>query len=131
MSIENEPEDVFSKTELGFLCDLSVPTNETYIDGVEVWRLYKGILFNKTKEFTRQQIDKKIISGILSKFTFSIFSNASIRTKLTAFSIPSHDDDEELRGFDNYFYLARHEQCYDYKSGLLESQFEATENFIL
>ena len=130
-SSENEEEAVFSSAELNFLSRLGVQTNESCIDGVDVWRTYKSILFNREKDFVGQQIDKKLMSGVLSKFTFSIFSNVSIRKKLVEFSIPTVDREEELRGFDNYVYLARHEDCYDYKKGLQENRFDASENFIL
>ncbi len=88
-------------------------------------------MFSKSKGFFEQQIDKKIISGVLRKFTFSIFENEKIKKALKSFSYPSSDEENELRGFDNYIYLAHHEQCYSYEKGLVESQFDASENFIL
>lgn len=130
-SSENGEEAVFSNTELQFLLDMGVETYKDCIDGEDVWRTYKLILFNRKNDFVGQQINKKIISGILSKFTFSTFSSVTLRNKLVEYSIPHSDRDEDLRGFENYVYLARHDECYDYNKGLLESKFDASENLIL
>ncbi len=131
LSSEGDQEAIFSKQELIFLSKLGVNVDYEFINGIEVWRAYKSMYNNKKEDFTEQQIDKKIMAGILSKFTFSIFASHAIKLKLKAFSIPSDDKEENLRGFDNYIYLAHHEKCYDYKKGLIEAQFEASENYIL
>lgn len=131
LSEDNEPEDVFSKSELDFLFKVGVNLSSDSIDGYEIWKIYKSILKNKTEDFIDKQIDKKIINGILSKFTFSIFSNNKIKQVLNSFGFPSTDDENELRGFDNYVFLAHYEKCYEYEKGLIEKQFDATENFIL
>ena len=131
LSSENGQENIFSNIELAFLSRFGIGTQESFIEGTQVWRVYKLILINKSKGFIEQQIDKKIISGILNKFTFSIFANSKIKLALESFSYPANDDENELHGFDNYIYLAHHEKCYTYEKGLVESQFDASENFIL
>lgn len=132
LSKDGKLEDIFKKSELDFLTSFGVQTDSDCISGADVWAVYKNILFNKAKEFTGQQIDKKTISGILSQFTFSIFASRTIKRKLeVSFGIPHTDDENELRGFENYVYLARHEACYDYHRGLLETKLDDPENFIL
>ena len=84
-----------------------------------------------TKDVINDQIDKKSIAVVLSKFTFSMFSKTKIKQVLDSFGFPSTDKENELRGFDNYIFLAHYEKCYEYEKGLIESQFDATENFIL
>lgn len=132
LSHTSEPENVFSKSELSFLSKFDVQIDGASIRGVEVWKAYKSILFNKTKDFAEQQIDKKVISGIISKFTFSIFANPITKRKLEVnFGIPHNDDENKLRGFENYIYLANYAGCYDYEKGLMENKFDASESFIL
>jgi CRISPR-associated endonuclease/helicase Cas3 len=131
LSGDNSREFIFSKQELELLFDLGVDTEGDSIDGIEVWKAYKLLLDNKSKGFIDQQVDKKMMAGILSKFTFSVFSNDKIKSKLESFGFPAYDDENDLRGFKNYIYLAHHTRCYDYEKGLIETQFEASENFIL
>jgi CRISPR-associated endonuclease/helicase Cas3 len=132
LSHNGEPEEVFSKSELAFLLAFGIETKEDCINGTEVWKVYKAVLFNQSKNFSERQIDKKIISGILSKFTFSMFANEKIKRSLKVnFGFPSTDRENELRGFDNYIYLAHYNDCYDYEKGLLETKFDTSEAFIL
>lgn len=131
ISDTNEQEKAFTNKELTILSKLNVNILDDYIDGAEVWKAYKLMFNNKLKGFIEQQIDKRIMAGILSKFTFSIFANSKIRLHLQSFSFSADDEENELRGFENYIYLAHHDKCYDYEKGLIESQFEASENFII
>lgn len=132
ISHTGDPENIFSNSELAFLSKLDVNIDEASISGTEVWKAYKSILFNKSKDYTELQIDKKVIAGIISKFTFSIFANPKIKLRLEVdFGFPHTDDENELRGFENYIYLANYAGCYDYEKGLLENKFDASESFIL
>jgi CRISPR-associated endonuclease/helicase Cas3 len=131
LSANDDEEAIFTERELKFLSALGVNTEVDSINGIEVWKAYKHIISNKQESFIVQQIDKKIMAGILSKFTFSIFANLTLKSKLESFGFPADDKEYELRGFENYIYLAHYEKCYDYNKGLIESQFEASENFIL
>ncbi|MBD0333724.1 MAG: hypothetical protein ICV66_13850 [Chitinophagaceae bacterium] len=131
LSANDKEEVIFTKKELNFLSIFGIGTEAESIDGVAVWRAYKQIISNKSESFIIQQIDKKIMAGILSKFTFSVFANSSTKAKLESFSFPADDKGNELCGFENYIYLTHYQNCYDYNKGLIESQFEASENFIL
>lgn len=128
VKIENENgemEDFFSKFELKFLEESRVFSQEDiYVDGAEVWALYRRIMESPDDDFIAKKIERKAIQGILAKFTFSIFNAEKTRNSLAEFSNP------EL-GFENYFYLSEHQRVYDIESGLMESKFNDPENFIL
>jgi CRISPR-associated endonuclease/helicase Cas3 len=131
LSAEGKEEAVFSVREISFLSGLGVSIDADEIRGLEVWQAYKQMIAGNGNDFIAKQIDRKLMSGILGKFTFSIYANPKIQASLKSFSFPADDKENELRGFDNYIYLAHHDKCYDFQKGLMESKFEDSENFIL
>lgn len=119
-------EKIFSENELKFLKQNHVEVENGEIDGEKVWNLYLFLIKNKNDDYIKQSIEKKVISGIISKFTFSVFLTDKIKQDLVFFS-----NDEKQ--FDDYFYLEHHANAkiYDYKKGLVESKIESSENYIL
>ncbi|MEA5256866.1 CRISPR-associated helicase Cas3' [Arcicella aquatica] len=115
---------IFSEDELFFLKQNNVLPIDRKIDGVSVWDIYFQMIKNKEVEFIKKEIGRKIITGIISKFTFSVFLTDKIKRELQTFSNPE-------KQFEDYYYLEHHQSCYDYKKGLIESKFDASENFIL
>jgi CRISPR-associated endonuclease/helicase Cas3 len=104
----------FSITELQFLENgnaFSVKNKE--VDGEKVWRLYLDMFKRKNTDFIRKKVGQKTMQGILSKFTFSLFSSPQNRERLVFFSNPE-------MSFENYFYLSRHTEVYSVESGLDE-----------
>lgn len=125
VSDENDGfEKIFSENELNFLIQNGIQSEHREINGEKVWDLYLFLIKNKTDDFIKQTIEKKIISGIISKFTFSVFLTDKIKLDLETFSNPE-------KQFDDYFYLEHHAKIYDYKKGLVESKIESSENYIL
>ena len=119
-----EQEAIFSPMELQFLQNNDAhEANSDTVDGTFVWELFRS-MNNSNVAFTNKQINKKIVQGILSKFTFSIFYTDKIKLQLTEFSNP-------LESFDTYLYLSHHRLVYDYKNGLDQSKFTDSANSIL
>ncbi|QKZ14677.1 CRISPR-associated helicase Cas3' [Spirosoma sp. KUDC1026] len=117
-------EDIFSKTELGFL-----EKNQRYekggkeVDGSKVWTLYRQLNDMKLG-ITESQVSKKIMQGILSKFTFSIFYTDTLKRNFMEFIDPD-------KSFEEYLYLEFYDKVYDYRTGLDMSAFGSSENAII
>lgn len=129
ISIENEEgksEEIFSQNELTFLEKNNIYHEDGLLNGILVWDLYLKMNNNELifKEYTDKAISRKIIGGILSKYTFSIFYTPVMKTKLKSFSNPEKD-------FEEYLYLERHDLIYRYEKGLIESKIESVDNCIL
>ena len=121
---EGAREAIFTETELSFLIHhhcYSAGSKE--LDGGKVWTLYRQMNDMKMG-MTELQVSKKIMQGILSKFTFSIFHTPKIKTQLLEYTDPE-------KGFDDYLYLAHHNLVYDYVTGLDQNRFDSSENSIL
>ncbi len=117
-------EAVFSEAELNFLSHHQCYSNgDKQVNGGNVWVLYRQL--NEMKMgMTESQVSKKIMQGILSKFTFSFFYTEKLKTQLSEYSNPE-------KGFDDYLYLSHYVAVYDYVAGLDQSRFDSTENSIL
>ena len=117
-------EAIFSEAELNFLSHHQCYSNGAkQVDGANVWALYRQL--NEMKMgMTESQVSKKIMQGILSKFTFSIFYTETIKRSFTEFTDPD-------KGFDEYLYLVHYNLVYDYVTGLDQSRFDSSENSIL
>ncbi|WP_375448589.1 CRISPR-associated helicase Cas3' [uncultured Fibrella sp.] len=130
IKVEGEQEDkyetIFSEAELGFLNHHQCySTGNKEVNGVSVWTLYRQ-LNDMKMGMTESQVSKKIMQGILSKFTFSIFHTDKLKNELRPrFTGPAED------GFEDYLYLKHYDEVYDYKTGLDQSRFESSENAIL
>lgn len=121
-----EWEDVFSPTELKFLSKYKAyDVGDSSVDGAAVWKLFQA-MNDMELAFTDKQVSKKIMQGILSKFTFSIFSTQTLKDELRPrFTGPAED------GFEDYLYLRHHREVYDYHTGLDQRKFTNSANNIL
>jgi CRISPR-associated endonuclease/helicase Cas3 len=123
LKIENEKgeqEDFFSENECRFLEKSGIwRKSEVEVDGAAVWRFYRKLCENKEKpvDYVASKIEQKTLSGILSKFTFSMFDSPKNRLGLRCFC-------DETESFENYFVLTRHaeEDLYALESGLNEER---------
>jgi CRISPR-associated endonuclease/helicase Cas3 len=118
---EGLPEN-FSLKEITFLNKKECLVDNK-ISGEEIWNLYNTIIKNKASDFTAKMIDIKIINGILSKFTFSMFKNSDLVNDLAPFL----KYDEEKRSFQlgsYYCFNSNYNQIYNYKSGLNEAKLK-------
>lgn len=103
---------IFSEDELCYLEKAQIlPDDNNEIDGEQVFDLYISLIHNKKTDFIDQKIDMKILSGIMSKFTFSNFLNNNDMSKLLAYS----DEDKLKYGI---IYLNAHDYIYNIKTGL-------------
>lgn len=120
---EGEKERIFDDKELEFLIENRVCEPEPeHINGVKVWNLYRQFLREeKGMEFFKKRISKKILQGILAKFTFSIFWNEKKDLQFTRFfdvdnSLPSYK-----RLIDDY------REIYGYEAGLMEEKLDSAD----
>lgn len=119
-------EAVFDQAELDYLFQNGAHTVEqTSVSGDKVWRLYRRFLkAEREMEFFDKRIGKKILQGILAKFTFSIFKSPHIESKL----IPFLNTEESL---DSYLCLRDdYQEIYDYETGLMEGKLDSAEGRI-
>jgi CRISPR-associated endonuclease/helicase Cas3 len=123
---EAKKEAVFSTSELAFLSQNGVyQTGSQTVDGAAVWELYRS-LEKLEMPFADKQVNQKIMQGILSKFTFSIFYTQKLKDELCPRFTGLAED-----GLDNYLYLKHYDEVYHYETGLDQSRFDSSENAIL
>jgi len=104
-------EQIFNPSELSFLEDNGVLPNErNEINGEEVFEIYLQSIRNKI-DFTPQQIRKKVLQGIMSKYVFSIFASSNIEKELIHF----YDKEKSEYG---YMYIQRWVDIYSIEQGL-------------
>jgi CRISPR-associated endonuclease/helicase Cas3 len=121
---KGENEAFFNKFELKLLETEQVfNKNDSKIDGVAIWKLYKSTLADPKADFISKKIDQKAMQGILAKFTFSLFDSPKNRAAL------AHWCNAELN-LDNYFYLSHFDQIYDLETGLKETKMAEFENHL-
>lgn len=120
----------FSFNELSFLKKTTcLNLDERQVSGKKVWELYISLVRNKNRSYIARTIDLKIISGIMSKFIFSVYNNDGLVTNLKSYFLY----DEELQDFKIYgFYCFRvtdYGSIYDMNFGLIENKL--SDSFIL
>ena len=104
-------ENIFSSSELLFLEENGVfPSLKNEISGVDVFDIFLQSIHNKI-EFTQQQIRKKLLQSIISKYIFSIFASPNIENKLVHF----YDKEKSDYG---YIYIERWKDIYSIEQGL-------------
>lgn len=114
-------EEIFTKEELSFLEKFEILPVDGALLGEDVWYVYESLIMAKKKIFDLQdKVDFKILQGIMSKFSFSLISNAKdIRSILDGFG-------EEKYGY-IYFSYWNEERTdgipYSYLSGLNANAF--------
>lgn len=115
-------EKIFTNEELSFLEQFNVFTKNGQLSGEEVWCVYEMLIHQRSEKFDlSEKINFKIMQIILSKFTFSLLSNASdLHAILDGFG-------EEKYGY-IYFSHWNEERSdgipYDYISGLNAEAFK-------
>jgi CRISPR-associated endonuclease/helicase Cas3 len=108
---ESDIENIFSISELNFLMENGIyPNDDNGISGEKVFDLYLNSIHNKT-EFTKQQIRKKVLLSIMSKYTFSIFASARVVNELIHFY-------NKAKSEYGYIYIQRWNEIYSIKQGL-------------
>jgi CRISPR-associated endonuclease/helicase Cas3 len=110
-AISGIKENIFNLSELLFLEENGVfPNQKNEISGIDVFEIYLQSIRNKI-EFTQQQIRKKTLQSILSKYIFSIFASPKIENELVHF----YDKDKSDYG---YLYIERWRDIYSIEQGL-------------
>lgn len=109
--VEGNREQIFSSAELLFLKDNDVfPNEKGEISGEKVFEIYLHSIHNKI-DFTQQQIRKKVLQSIISKYVFSIFASQNIENELIHF----YDKEKSEYG---YMYIQRYTDIYSIEQGL-------------
>jgi CRISPR-associated endonuclease/helicase Cas3 len=110
-AIDGIKENIFNSSELLFLKKNGVVSNQkNEISGDDVFEIYIQFIRNKI-EFTQQQIRKKTLQSIMSKYIFSIFASPKIENELVHF----YDKEKSDYG---YLYLERWKDIYSIEQGL-------------
>ncbi len=123
---------ILSDKEIEFLRQHGVfPNFENKIEGTEVWECYKKLIFQsmedrrKKKGFDlKAKVHFKILQGIMSKFTFSLFAHSKVVTAVREYCSP----ESESYGFEH---LLHHDLVYCYEEGLIADKLSATQNQFL
>lgn len=125
-AVEGEREQVFSDEDLKFLNRFGAYTSgENEVCGERVWEVYEHLIQNRSKGFDiKEKVDFKVLQSIMSKYTFSLVAFSKMIPKLREFCLNA----DLTYG---YYYLSHHKTVYSEEAGLLESQFNATENYFI
>jgi CRISPR-associated endonuclease/helicase Cas3 len=117
INIPNSKEQNFTQEELDFLSRRGKYNDEEFVDGEKVWELYCDIIENKDSDFTKQKIQKVIMQGLISKFSFSV----------STYSKAFKNIEGRGSGFDKYgFYKLVHDkEVYDYKTGIKNKELDS------
>ena len=113
---------IFSSKEIDFLNSYGCIISDVVI-GRNIWNLYNSIINNKLNDIIKNKIEFKIISGIMSKFSFSIFKNVQLISDLKPYLEYDEDKDRfEINGY--YCFNYNYNEIYDYYKGLDESKLQ-------
>lgn len=93
--------------------------HEHTIDGQDVWKAYEDII-NSQVDFVQTKIKLKLIQGLMSCFTISMFPNGKSYNLLKTYG-------EERHGF---LYLESYKDVYSFDNGINTSTIEAESVFL-
>jgi CRISPR-associated endonuclease/helicase Cas3 len=116
INIENSHDQNFTSKEIEFLKSKNKYNDEENVLGEKVWELYCDIIENKDADFTKQKIQKVIMQGLVSKFSFSI----TTYSKLTQNILQSTFGIEKY----GFYKLVDPNKVYDYETGIKELEFK-------
>lgn len=123
-AMDGSSEMVFTKHELDFLAFYEVfPNVNKEIEGSKVFDIYLSLIQNK-KEYIKQQIEQKILHGIMSKFIFSLFANSKIEEQIILYS------NEEKSKY-AYRYIEHWGAFFSIDTGMRDSDFFSAETQFL
>ena len=118
----------FSESEIEFIKrnDCLNELNTKKVSGEKIWDFYVSLIQNKEINYTRKNIDLKILNGIMSKFVFSVFIKKIEDLK------PHLDYDENLSDYKcfQYFKLLKSNNIYSIEGGINEKIFDKSFDFI-
>lgn len=122
-------ENNFSKNEIKFINENNCKVKEEVVSGEKIWELYISFTENPLNRFS---IEAKILNGIMSKFTFSIFAK-KINSLFRFLENPPTIEENQ---FQQYFKIRKDEldKLYSYEAGInetyLKEQFNLSYDFI-
>lgn len=116
INIANSKEQNFTPEELEFLHLKNKYNYEEFVFGENIWELYCDIIENKDADFTKQKIQKVIMQGLVSKFSFSIstYSKSTQNILRSTFGIEEY----------GFYKLVDPNKVYDYETGIKELEFK-------
>jgi CRISPR-associated endonuclease/helicase Cas3 len=111
----------FTENELDFINTFNQSNSNSYneVSGRDIWTIYKNLITNKKLHFVDKKADLRILSSILTKFTFSVWKNTNFYQLLKNYG------NEEY----GYFFLDYWEDIYSYENGL-KTDLETDCNFL-
>ena len=110
LKIFNSDEQNFTQSELEFLTEKNKYNKDKFIDGKQIWDLYCEVIENKETDFTERKIQRIILQGLLSKFSFSVGLYSGEFKKF----IHSGNIEEKY----GYYILHNVDEVYDYETGI-------------
>ncbi|ALO17055.1 CRISPR-associated nuclease/helicase Cas3 [Salinivirga cyanobacteriivorans] len=106
----------FSESEIDFISNFQISIYNS-INGNDVFEIYKNIVLGNSN-FIEKEIDKKQISGIMSKFTFSIYTNSNMTKELMEYS------DYEIYQQFGIIFLTHFKEIYSLEDGIHDEKFK-------
>ena len=117
VNIPNSIEANFTSDELEFLKMKTKYNDDELVDGEKVWELYCEIIENKDADFTKQKMQKVVMQGLISKFSFSVSTFSKAFKNMEGRGVG-----EEKYGFYKLNYL---EDVYDYEVGIKNTELDS------
>lgn len=116
----------FSKSEYEFLQNHKCIESNLVI-GKSVWDVYGSIIINNQSNFVMKTIDLKILGGIISKFTFSMFYSDKLLNDIKPF-LQYDEERSSYKKFGYYCFNFDYQEIYDYEKGLDEKKISTDAN---
>lgn len=108
----------FSEVEYEFLNDHNC-IKADFVIGERVWGVYCSTIINNQSDFVMKAIELKILGGIISKFTFSMFNSDKLLNDMKPF-LKYDEEKGSYKMFGYYCLNSDYQEIYGYKKGLDE-----------
>jgi len=109
----------FSAKDYQFLQDRACIKSNMVV-GTKVWELYNTVITDKTSNYMMKIIDLKILNGIISKFTFSMFRNDKLENDLSPY-LEYNEGNKSFKTNGYYCFNSSYNEIYNYETGLNEN----------
>lgn len=116
----------FSETECKFLQSHNCIGSNIVI-GKSVWDVYSSTVMNNQANFVMKAVDLKILGGIISKFTFSMFHSDKLLNDIKPF-LQYDEERHSYKMFGYYCLNLDYQEIYSYEKGLDERKLSVGAN---
>lgn len=116
----------FSEIEYKFLKNHNCIESNLVI-GKGVWDVYCSTVINNQANFVMKAVDLKILGGIISKFTFSMFNSDKLLNEIKPF-LKYDEERSNYKMFGYYCFNFDYREIYSYEKGLDEKKLSTGAN---